>query len=1241
MEFRGLSIASPVNRIKAGFCLIATNVRAYLRGAFMLRNRLSNAIYTLIAPVVSIARMNDATPQGPVSGYTIISVDSNGNLYNGATKVATGLSGNPVSLAPFQPNQSVQPWCYVGDSSQTVSVPYTAHLTVKPALTATSVTGWVNASNALSTTLYTFCPGLTTNSLNINAAALSLPTGATVTGVGISGQAYNITNGGNLSVQSNPGNISSYPSVLTVPGSIDVGGPTTMWGMTQAEVVAGFQFLILPDTFPTQIVYVNNVVVTVYYDLAKTTTCTGMVKVRSDGLTRKTGIKEPQSPPLVGINTVNVTEWLTLAADTPPWTNIAGVNANYNYTGTDDQPPYPAIIATPVAGSTVTLTVSGTATVNGASHTPGDSGPATSGYPGAFITTPKIVVFAFTDANGNIIAQATGGTPPPVVGNVGASATLIVPSGAAQLQLGVNSQGGAFSANSGSFLVQAVVSTSAITQVSSIVGLVTASVWGDSPQTGPVAGYIWRNPNDGGTGISRTIGTAQATASNNSLIFDSTPEDGTVPVLWSTLNSVGSVVGSIDLFSPALESAGYQDFNACITGSLFVPTGGTYAISLQYKDQIMFGMGGGATSTGGAVYGFSGQAITVADGLPLLFVSTIDGTGSNHTTSINVTFPAMGIYPFEIDWDYWYHTGRTLQVKMAPTPGTAVAVLPPLPQGVRTGVQYWGKYRASETGAQSNPSQPSPLQLTPVLANTIQLPYSDDPQVDKVDYYRQDNALANPTYVATGPNDAAGGTINGVIYNTAIEDTLDDLAAGGNQIMAEDDFEPFPSIDTPKSGMVTIVGGVITWISGDKFDSRWLPGTLMLIGWPTQMAYSLVARPISATQIVIPTVPDTIGDFAGNGVVYNIAQPVLAQTPVPYLFGPTDNIPFICGVTGKDGVIRWCKGNNLDSAPETNQQNLTDPSEILVNGAMSSGYAIVFSIRRAWIMVPNFFNAEATATGTSGSTWSFRSTEISRGLFIPRCLAVEGSGKTFFRVDDGWHFSQSGQGSVSITDETMYTLFPHEGSTPTAIVRNGVTVYPPDDTLPQLQQASIVGPYLYWDYRGVDANPHTLVFDINVMAWVWDATTPKATVHAANQGPNTQGVLVGCTDFTIRQFSSTGSESVTGTVMSGAMGSQGYTYVTELALEYSSTSTITLTGVVQDAGNGSYGPAAITLPATGGKATKYFVRPSANKFKWLSWQFQFSDPTAQVYMDGCSARMHTWGGDGALVQMFGEQGGLG
>lgn len=1097
-NFKGIDLTSPLNRIPSGRVALAQNVRAYAEGAFMLRNGLSNAVSTADSEVASLARMNDTTPEGPPDGNVIIVGTESGKIYVDGTSVATGLSGNPVSIVPFRPNTSVQPWAYIGDNAPSPSV----------------------------------------------------------------------------------------------------------------TVSSGFN-------------------------------CAGMIKVRSDGTSRKMGIKEPQTAPIVGINTTTVTQFLSLPANTPPWTNIGGVNSGYNYGGTDPQPPFPTIIATPIAGSTVTLTVTGTATVNGATHSPGDAGPSTANTPGHFVTSPVIVLFAFTDADGNIISQSTAVGAPPVVGNVGASATLTVPSGAEQLQIGINSVAGTYSANSGSYLIEAVVSTSSIPSNTATVGNITAYVWGDSPHSGPVAAYIWKNPNDTGTGTPRSADTAQATVTNNSLIFDSTPEDGTVPVQWTTLNPSGGTVGTIPLFSPAYESEGFQDFNVCVVGTIFFPSGGTYTVQIKNKDQVMFGMGGGVTSPNQPVFGIFGQSVTVVNSLPLLYVSTPNGTGGAVTQSISVNVPAQGIYQFELDWDYWFHTGRSLIVQVSPSPGAGVALLPPLVSGVRTNVSYAYKYRASETGAQSNPSPSSSPQLTPVLANTVASAWSPDPQVDKVDYYRQDQGLASFTYIGTGPNDnGQGGGLN-----TAIVDTLTDLAAADNPTMNFDDFEPVPSIDTPKSGKVVIVGGVITWKSGDQFNTRWLAGTVIEIGSPTQQAYTLTARPTSPTTIVIADVPDTIGDAAGDGVPYNIAEPILAAQPLPYLFGPTDNINYAFGVGDplRPGTLYWSKGSNLDSWPDTNQMDVTDPSEPLVNGAMSGGLGVLASIKRFWVIYPNFFNALATVTGTQGSTWTLQATSINRGLFIPRCLAVEGGGNFFFRVDDGIHWSRGGAASVSITDDDLYPLFVHEGSTPQAITRNGVTIYPPDDSKPEKQKFSIVNGYLYYDHVALDGNPHTWVYDVRAGGWIWDTYSVAPTAHAANEGESQQGTLVGCVDGTVRTMESSAPETVTGIVVTPAFGGVGFMSAYECTVEYSSQGTIALAFIAVDTENGSYAPNAVTLPSTGGTVDKFTFKLSPNKWKLMQCQFQSTDHAMQVYLEGFVLQVKAWGSEGQYVplQPFKPSGGKG
>jgi hypothetical protein len=1088
-SFGGLDVTHPINRLPNGRAAIAANVRAYLRGGFSLRNTLTSALATISGAVKSLARLNDTTPAGPAQGYTLISTAGT-TLFNNSTPVVTGLSGNQVSLVPFRPNSSVQPWMYVGDSAPTGSV--------------------------------------------------------------------------------------------TVAGS----------------------FL-----------------------------CSGMVKVRSDGLSRKMGVQEPPSAPTVSTSDTSTSGVDNLPATTYPWTNVGGKNPNFNFSHTSaGDGTAPVIIACPVYGSKVILTVTGTAMVNGATHSPGDAGPTSSTSPGAFITSPSIIVGAFTDGAGNVvIAPAIG----PV--NIGASVTLTVPNGATQLQVGVDSLSTTFGANSGSFTLNWTVTVSAIATQISTLGSVTAYYWGDSPHTGPVAAYIWKNPNDVGSGTARTTGTAAGSATNNSWHFDSTPEDPTVPVQWQTLDSSGSVVGSIVLFSPALESEGYQDFNACVVGSLFVPAAGTYAFTLQNKDQVMFGVGGGATVSGGYKTGISGQTMSVVSALPLVYVSTPNGTGGAVTQTINITFPGTGTYQIELDWDFWYHNGRSLILTVNS------AAIPPLPQGVRTNVSYAYKYRASETGAVSNPSPESAPQLTPVLDNTVSSVWSPDPQIDKVDYYRQDAGLANYTYVATGPNDGLGGTVDGQILNTPIVDALSDTGAAGNQIMQQDDFEPFPSIDLPKKGVVNVSGGVITWVSGDKFNIRWLPGTIILIGSPTQLAYSFISRPTSTTTVAIPEVPD------GSNLAYNIAEPILAAQPLPYMFGPTDNINFTFAVGDplRPGTLYWCKGGNLDSAPDTNQQDVTDPSEALVNGDMSGGLGVVFSIKRAWLIEPNFFNALATVTGTSGSTWSLQDTAIERGLFIPRCVVVAGGGKIFFRVEDGIHFSPYGAGSKSITDDELFPLFPHESpgvgsSAPVAITRNGYTIYPPDDTNPDGQKFKIAGNYLYYDYLDAAGIPRTLVFDYVGVCWVWDQYEWPATVHATNQGESVQGTLVGCVDGSIRQMAISGGEVITGVVLTPAVGGAGWMHFYEITVEYTSSVPVSLTFHVADGGNGSYAPPVLVLPAAP-TGTKYTTKVGANKWKWLQVQFASSDPMLAVYLEGLVLQARAWGTVGPYrpLMPFRPMGGVG
>jgi hypothetical protein len=1173
-DFKGFSVAEPVNRLKSGVCSIAVNCRAYFKGGVTFRNLLTGAIYTLGAAVHSIRRITDLTPNGPASGYSIINgagtVLSIWNSTLGVKNVATGLSGNSVSIVPFRPNTSVQPWAYIGDSAAQNSV-----------------------------TLIT-------------------------------------------------------------------------------------QYLING----TPVSFLSN----------------GLMKVRSDGLVYKSGIKEPQLAPVVSTSNSSITRTGTLEATAIPWSNNSPANTDHDYGQTLPLTPpvdafhdgtAPFIVGCKDA-STITITSitapSGNPTINGATHGPSDSNaawvvPANPGFPGQFIqiagtgltpSTASVVVGAFTDGSGNVIPAGVAPLFVPSVVDVGAvigvANAITVPFGAQTFQIGINSKGNTFNSNSGSFAISVAVTTNALPSVTSILGNLSLFYWGDSPNSRPVAAYIWKNPGDsGGSGPTRSTSNADGNTTGNSLIFDATFAagipglpgigDDTISMQWTVLSPESVAVGSNAVFAAPITTTYptntlYDNFNFCLSGSIYFPSAGHYTFKITNHDDMMWGIGGGVTlvsaSTSGSGEGGTatlsdyGQTITVVGGYPLLPREKYTNGGGGHyaQATVIVNVPAAGIYPFEVDYDYWYHSGRILLIDASPTPGGSPTIIPPLPSSVRQEVQYRYAYRSSATGATSNPSPESSAEAVPVTANTVTSIWSPDPQVDVVDYYRIDSTISEFTYVATGPNDDANsGT------NTPITDALLDTELG-SQLLQYDNYEPFPSIDLPQKGVCSVSGGVITWVPGRAiggsstgFNIRWLAGTEILIGSPTSLAYTFIARPTSTTQVTIPGVPD------GNNLAYEIPQPILAAQPLPYLWGPTDNINFAYGVGDplRPGTLYWCAGSNLDSAPDTNQQDLTDPGEPLVNGAITGGLGVVFSIKRAWLILPNFFNATATAQGVTGSTWSLQESSITRGLYMPRCVCVSGGGNIFFRVDDGIHVSPGGAASQSITDDTLYPLFPHESpgsgtSIPQPVIRNGVTIYPPDDSKPQLQKFSVQGAYIYYDYIGTDNVAHTLVFDEAAMGWVWDTYNPPATIHAANEGQSQQGVLVGCSDGTVRNLVSGagGTEAITGIVQSGAIGVKGFGHCGQIQLEYSSNSTVTLNCYAVDEGNGSYGPPTITLPSTGGVLTKYFLRPGANKWKLLVAQFSSTSPFVLNFAGTCFY-CRSWGSTSEYqpMQIFAGEGGLG
>ncbi len=99
----------------------------------------------------------------------------------------------------------------------------------------------------------------------------------------------------------------------------------------------------------------------------------------------------------------------------------------------------------------------------------------------------------------------------------------------------------------------------------------------------------------------------------------------------------------------------------------------------------------------------------------------------------------------------------------------------------------------------------------------------------------------------------------------------------------------------------------------------------------------------------------------------------------------------------------------------------------------------------------------------------------------------------------------------------------------------------------------------------------------------------------------------------------------------------------EATFEYSCNSGATVSFLAADVGNGSYASNPIVLEGTDGEITKFTTKLTPNKWKLLQVQFEFTDPTLQVYLEGCVLEVKPWGSEGSFepISMFRPSGGRG
>lgn len=205
----------------------------------------------------------------------------------------------------------------------------------------------------------------------------------------------------------------------------------------------------------------------------------------------------------------------------------------------------------------------------------------------------------------------------------------------------------------GSFLIGNASGTNCLFQLApftqpSISGNVSAYLY-NAPHSGPVGQFILTYPTSTGSSLANTT-------TENSLSF--TGADGPTPLAWNIVNGAGETTGSNTPF-PAFSS----NYQLIILGSFTIPVAGQYNFQINHHDGMIWGIGNGAQLVSGTNSNPIGQTQTANMGYPI-FGGTNRGLegGGIWNDTFTVNFPTAGVYSYEIDYAFWYHSGQVLNV---------------------------------------------------------------------------------------------------------------------------------------------------------------------------------------------------------------------------------------------------------------------------------------------------------------------------------------------------------------------------------------------------------------------------------------------------------------------------------------------------------------------------------------------------------------------------------------------------
>ena len=327
-----------------------------------------------------------------------------------------------------------------------------------------------------------------------------------------------------------------------------------------------------------------------------------------------------------------------------------------------------------------------------------------------------------------------------------------------------------------------------------------------------------------------------------------------------------------------------------------------------------------------------------------------------------------------------------------------------------TGYTYVSTFRDSSTGAFSVPGPFNRYSLNPLREDVVVTPATTAVAgIDYCDIYREGGTITDYDYV--------GSVLNNNGNPNSLNDGLSDETAASNPTADLTQLQPWPVLGIPWTGVCNVVGTTVEWVSGTPFNTALVNNSVILINGT---AYETYGHPHSASFLEI-----LLDAGALTNAAFSIQSPTLAGQPLPIAFGPLEGpfvpVVFAVGDPINAGTLYFSNPGNFDSASDQNTLDLCGPSDPLITGETWNG--LIFAGSRNDVYVARY--SFLTALEPGSAPYQFQRIPSPSGFWSPWAICRGPDGVYALGRDGIYRWTDAG--GISITDEQLYPLFPHDG----------------------------------------------------------------------------------------------------------------------------------------------------------------------------------------------------------------------